>query len=350
MRDIQPVRWQDGHLLLLDQTLLPHREVVLEITDHRQAAEAIRQMRVRGAPAIGVAGAYAVALAARALQSRQWDGFLAELEREAAAIGSTRPTAVNLRWAVDRMLRRALQCASSAEACHALEEEACRIHQEDVEACRALSAHGASLLPSEGGVLTHCNAGALATGGYYGTALGVVRAAWEMGKRFHAFCTETRPFLQGARLTAWELVQMGIPATLVVDSAAGSLMRKGEVQCVIVGADRIAANGDVANKIGTYSLAVLARENAVPFYVAAPTSTVDLSLPSGEEIPIEERPAEEVTRWASVPTAPAGIGARNPAFDVTPHRYVTAIITERGVLCPPYEAALRGALADHVRA
>ncbi len=340
MGEIEPIRWQDDHLVLLDQTLLPHQQEWLSIRSCQQAVEAIRQMRVRGAPAIGVTAAYALALAAREVQAAAMPDFLERLEAMGRELSGARPTAANLSWAVARGLEVARLCATPAEARQRLLAEAQSLHRQDVAANRAMGSHGAPLLPDEGGVLTHCNTGALATAGY-GTALGVIRAAWEQGKRFHVFCTETRPWLQGARLTAWELVQLGIPASLVVDSAAGSLMHQGEVRAVVLGADRIAANGDVANKIGTYGLAVLAKEHKLPFYVAAPTSTVDLSISSGREIVVEERPPEEVTCWAGLPTAPEGIGVRNPAFDITPGRYVSAIITERGVVRPPYDQTLR---------
>ncbi len=340
MTEIEPIRWQDGHLLLLDQTLLPHRQEWLTIDTSQQAAEAIRQMRVRGAPAIGVAASYALALASMEVQAASMPAFLEGLEAIARELSAARPTAVNLSWAVARGMESARRCSTPAKARKELLAEARRLHREDVAANRAMGRHGADLVPDGGGLLTHCNTGALATAGY-GTALGVIRAAWEQGKRFQVFCTETRPWLQGARLTAWELVQMGIPANLVVDSAAGSLMQQGLVQTVVVGADRIAANGDVANKIGTYTLAVLAKEHGASFYVAAPISTVDLSIPSGEGITVEERPPEEVTHWAGTPTAPEGIGVRNPAFDITPSRYVSGIITERGVVRPPYDQALR---------
>ena len=250
------------------------------------------------------------------------------------------PTAANLKWAVARMLGIVSSCRSVVELRQRLEAEAVAIHREDVEGNRRMGTLGAELLPSDGAVLTHCNTGALATGGF-GTALGVIRAAWGQGKRFRVVITETRPFLQGARLTSWELVQLGIPTDLIVDSAAGSVLARGEVGCVIVGADRIAANGDTANKIGTYTLAVLAHENNIPFYVVAPTNTLDLSLSSGDGIAIEERAAEEVTHWGEKSIAPKGVNVRNPAFDVTPHQYVTAIITEQAIARPPYEESLR---------
>ena len=339
-KEIVPLEWAGDALRILDQTRLPHQQLFIEARDWGTVVHAIKSMQVRGAPAIGVAGAYAVALAATEIEADDLNSFLAGLADTAEQIASARPTAVNLRWAVNRMLAVANECSAIDLVRRCLVDEAVRIHREDVEANRRIGALGVELLPSEGSVLTHCNAGALATGGY-GTALGVIRAAWEQGMRLHVYATETRPVLQGARLTAWELVQMGIPTELIVDSAAGSVMAAGSVGCVVVGADRIAANGDVANKIGTYTLSVLAREHSVPFYVAAPVSTLDLSLASGEEIPIEERPGEEVLRWAQVPTAPEGVGVHNPAFDVTPNRYVTAIITERGVARSPYVESLR---------
>jgi len=340
MPEIVPLQWTGETLRILDQTKLPHEQAVTVARTHEQVVQAIRTMQVRGAPAIGIAGAYAMVLAVKAVDTtdlRRLFSYLADVGKE---IGNARPTAVNLRWAVERMLNTAFRSHSVTELRQSLEAEAIAIHQEDVAGNRRIGTLGAELLPRDGAVLTHCNAGALATGGY-GTALGVIRAAWENKKRFRVLVTETRPFLQGARLTAWELLQMGIPTELIVDSAAGSILASGKVSCVIVGADRIAANGDVANKIGTYSLAVLAHENSVPFYVAAPTSTLDLALPSGDQIPIEERPPEELTQWGDRLVVPKGIAVRNPAFDVTPHRYVTAIITERGIVRPPYEVELK---------
>ncbi len=340
MSDIEPIRWQDDHLLLLDQTRLPQVEEWITVRHCRDAVSAIREMRVRGAPAIGVTGAFAVALAAQDNPSKTMPTFLRTLEAAAEAVAAARPTAVNLGRAVARCLEVARQCSSPAEARARLLEEACLLQAEDVRANKALGAHGAALIPDGGTVLTHCNAGALATAGY-GTALGVIRAAWDEGTRFSMLCTETRPWLQGARLTMWELQQLGIPASLIVDSAAASLMSRGEVQVVLVGADRIAANGDVANKIGTYSLAVLAKSHDIPFYVAATLSTVDMDTQSGEAIPIEERGASEVTNVADHAVAPEGISVRNPVFDVTPFSYVTAIVTEQGVARAPYESALR---------
>ena len=348
MAEIEPIRWQDDHLELLDQRLLPHQQQWLSVRSYQEVIGAIRQMSVRGAPAIGVTAAYGMALASREIDASAMEGFLSRLGEIGQELTAARPTAVNLSWAVGRCMEVASVCASPNEARGRLLEEAIRIHQADVAANHAMGRHGAALLPDQGGVLTHCNAGALATAGW-GTALGVIRSAWEQGKRLSVFCTETRPWLQGARLTAWELVQLGIPASLVVDSAAGSLMRQGRVQAVVVGADRIAVNGDVANKIGTYSLAVLAKEHGVAFYVAAPLSTVDLSIGSGEEITIEERAPEEVTTWAGTHIAADGIGVWNPAFDVTPHQYVSAIITEQGVAQAPYTQSLK-ALASRPEA
>jgi methylthioribose-1-phosphate isomerase len=337
---VEPIRWADGRLLLLDQSRLPLQEVWLELVDAAEVATAIKDMRVRGAPAIGVTAAYGVALAARASRARDMALLREDLERAIALLRATRPTAVNLFWALERMRAAAAGCRTPDEARARLLAEAMAIQMQDVEANRRIGRLGAELVPDGATVLTHCNAGALATAGY-GTALGVIRAAREAGKQVRVVADETRPLLQGARLTAWELLRDGIPVTLIADGAAGSLMRRGLITCVVVGADRIAANGDVANKIGTYPLAVLAREHGIPFYVAAPTSTLDLSLASGDAIPIEERRPEEVTRLRGVPIAPDGVEVLNPAFDVTPAAYVTAIITERGVARPPYETTLR---------
>ena len=311
----------------------------METSDYRDLVSAIREMKVRGAPLIGITAAYALALAAREAAGTDKDDLMSRLRAAAEELRATRPTAVNLAWALERALRAAEAAADPATAIDAVEAEARRIHEEDIEGGRRIGANGASLLAKGTTLLTHCNAGALATGGY-GTALGVVRAAWEQGKLDRVYATETRPLLQGARLTAWELQRDGIPFTLVVDGAAGSLLRRGLVQAVVVGADRIAANGDIANKIGTYPVAVLAGENGVPFYAAAPTSTIDLNTPGGDEIRIEERPQEEVTTLAGVPTTTEGAAAANPAFDVTPAGYVTAVITESGVARPPYETSL----------
>ena len=340
MDEIRPIQWDDGILKLLDQTRLPAEQVVVELDDYRGAVAAIRDMQVRGAPAIGVTAAYAVAMAASEFATNEREAFLSNLRAAGEEINAARPTAVNLQWAVRRMLQVAEAEADLTRVNETLLSEARVIQEEDEEINRCMGDFGKDLMPEGGAVLTHCNTGALATSAF-GTALGVIRAGWESGRRFKVFNTETRPFLQGARLTAWEFQQLGIPATLIVDSAAGLLMQRGEVSCVITGADRIAANGDTANKIGTYSLAVLARENGIPFYVAAPTSTVDLSLSSGEEIQIEERAGAEVTHFQGVPTAPVGVEALNPAFDVTPYRYINAIVTEQAVVRPPYLEGLK---------
>jgi methylthioribose-1-phosphate isomerase len=346
MTGVRPIYWLGDRVKLIDQTRLPNEEVWLELSDYRGVVQAIKEMRIRGAPAIGVAGAYAVALAAQELAGDGSRNFISRLETAAQEIANARPTAVNLPWAVERMMGVAQRAcrgvkpyAHIEEAVADLAAEAVRIQDEDEDANRRMGRLGAELIPRGSAILTHCNTGALATGGY-GTALGVIRTAWSEGRLSKVFATETRPFLQGARLTAWELVKARIDAALIPDSAAGSLMRGGAVQAVIVGADRIAANGDVANKIGTYSLAVLAKENGVPFYVAAPTSTIDLSLASGDLIPIEQRPSSEVTHVRGARIAPDGIEALNPAFDVTPHRYVTAIITELGVAREPYAKSI----------
>lgn len=340
MNEIRPIQWDDGTLKLLDQTRLPAEQVVVELDDYLGAVAAIRDMQVRGAPAIGVTAAYAVVMAASELAVDDRDAFLSALRQAGDTINAARPTAVNLQWAVRRMLAVAEGVSDLSAVRHRLLAEARLIQEEDEEINRRMGEQGRALMPGGGAVLTHCNTGALATSAF-GTALGVIRAGWESGLRFKVFNTETRPFLQGARLTAWEFQQLGIPATLIVDSAAGLLMQRGEISCVITGADRIAANGDTANKIGTYSLAVLARENGIPFYVAAPTSTVDLSLASGDEIEIEERAGAEVTHFQGAPTAPVGVEAMNPAFDVTPQRYINAIITEHSVARPPYLESLK---------
>jgi methylthioribose-1-phosphate isomerase len=344
----ETIEWTSaGTVRLLDQTRLPAEEVYVECRDVAAVAHAIRSMQIRGAPAIGVAGAMGLALAAQSIRASNFAEFYAELARHGEALRLTRPTAVNLAWGIERMQRYAQQHKTlpSHELIQALIREAQRIREEDIRDNRAIGAYGRELIPDGAAILTHCNAGALATAGY-GTALGVIRAAHAAGTRLSVLAGETRPFLQGARLTAWELQQDGIPVTLITDNMAGHLMRKGEIDLIIVGADRIARNGDVANKIGTYSLAVLAQAHSLPFYVAAPLSTLDLSLRDGEAIPIEERDPEEVTGWAGVRTAPVGAKARNPVFDMTPHRYITALITDRGVVRPPYEsglAALTGA-------
>lgn len=334
---INPIEYRNGACRMIDQRRLPSEEVWLEYRDYQGVAEAIRSMVVRGAPAIGVAAAYGAALGARDIEAADFAGFMQELERVCAVLAATRPTAVNLFWALERIKTRAVQLTGKAlgEIKAALLHEAQVMAIEDEAINRAMGRHGAALLSDGARVLTHCNAGALATAGY-GTALGVIRAAVESGKQVSVLADETRPFLQGSRLTAWELQRDNIPVTLICDNMAGTLMRQGAVDCVIVGADRIAANGDVANKIGTYSVAVLAREHGLPFYVAAPLSTIDLSLNHGDQIPIEERSPQEITHCGNVRLAPEGIQVRNPAFDVTPARLVTAIITERGVVQGDY--------------
>jgi methylthioribose-1-phosphate isomerase len=341
MQDFLPIEWlPEGKARFLDQTLLPQQEEWVETADYRRIAHAIRELQVRGAPLIGIAAAYALALAALEAGADSADALRQRLAHAADELRATRPTAVNLAWALDRCLRAVQDAASPAGVRDTLIAEARRIHEEDIAGNRAIGAYGAQLIPAGARVMTHCNAGALATGGY-GTALGVLRAAHEEGRLAGVIATETRPLLQGARLTAWELQQEGIPFSLIADSAAGITMRRGLAGAVVVGADRIAANGDVANKIGTYQLAVLARENGLPFYVAAPTSTIDLGLANGDLIPIEERAPAEVTGVRGHATAPEGIDAANPAFDVTPHEYVTAIITENGIAHAPYEQSLR---------
>jgi methylthioribose-1-phosphate isomerase len=339
---MKTIEWIDGKVALIDQTRLPLELVIQRTTDYRELIVAIKELRVRGAPAIGVAAAYAVAVGAMEIKAPTMDEFMAKLQAVCANVRAARPTAVNLFWAVERMWRVAQQAGDVAGAKVALLAEAQHMEAEDVEINRRMGAHGAELIPAKASILTHCNAGSLATVDF-GTALGVIRAAHEQGKELHVFVDETRPLLQGARLTAWELTQLGIPATLITDNMAAHFMKAGKVDCVIVGADRIAANGDTANKIGTYGVAVLAKEHGIPMYVAAPTSTVDLSLNSGEEIPIEERDPEEVTTIRGMRIAAPGVGVANPAFDVTPQRYITAIITENGVVRPPFIEGLAAA-------
>jgi len=338
MKDIKAIKWVSGRVRIIDQTRLPHEEVYCELANYRDVASAIKELRVRGAPAIGIAAAYGLALGAQEIESASKKDFVRKLHSISGALAATRPTAVNLTWALKRMERVAVAGENVDQIKKALIAEAQKIDAEDEETERALSRHGAALIRNDSRILTHCNTGALAAG--YGTALGVVRSAWKQGKKLHVYVGETRPLLQGARLTAWELKKYGIPFTLIADTMAGYFLARGDIDCVIVGADRIAANGDVANKIGTYNIAVLAMENGVPFYVAAPTNTIDLSLASGDEIPIEERSAEEITHIRGVPIAPQGIDVANPAFDITPHRYVSAIITEYGVVKEPYTERL----------
>jgi len=339
---VRTIEWHDNAIHMIDQRLLPRQFRVLICRDHHELAQAIRDMAVRGAPAIGAAAAFGIALCAVRSRARDTEQLLAELDDAAREIAATRPTAVNLFWALDRMRKRAesLRGQPVSEIVQALVAEAQAIADEDVETNRRMGCFGAELLRDGDSVLTHCNAGRLATVDY-GTALGVVRAAVEQGKRIHVYADETRPRSQGARLTAWELVQDGIPVTLIADNAAGYFLRTGKIQAVLVGADRIAANGDVVNKVGTYKLAVVARENGVPFYAVAPTSTIDMSVPDGDAVPIEERCATEVTHVDGVCIAPEGVAVANPAFDVTPHRYVTAIVTERGIVWPPFHEGLR---------
>jgi methylthioribose-1-phosphate isomerase len=345
---IPTLRWENDAVLLLDQRRLPHEEAYLTCRSPEDVAAAIRDMAIRGAPAIGVAAAMGLALGVRR-STMEGPALKADFERMCAELAGTRPTAVNLFWAIERMRR----CFATSDGNAATDvrrrllEEALAIQEEDVAACRRMGDIGATVLPQRARILTHCNAGALATAGY-GTALGVIRSAARQGKVEGVWAGETRPYLQGARLTAWELLKDGIPTTLIADNMAGHLMARGELDAVIVGADRIAANGDVANKIGTYTLAVLAKEHGLPFYVAAPVSTIDLATASGEAIPIEERAPDEVTHHAGKRLAPEGVAVRNPAFDVTPHRYVTAIVCERGIARAPYAQTLR-ALVENTR-
>ncbi len=335
------IEWLGDRVRIIDQTRLPQEEVYLELGDYQSIASAITELKIRGAPAIGIVGAYAIALGALKIESAAGDEFSGKFRVIISTIASTRPTARNLFRTIDRMRQVAEAGGEVKQIKTALVDEAVKIHAEETEATRKLSQFGAELIKDGFTILTHCNTGPLATAGY-GTALGVIIQAKEQGKRIKVLVTETRPLLQGARLTTWELKKVGIPFTLITDSMAGYFMSRGEVDCVIVGADRIAANGDTANKIGTYTLAVLAKENNIPFYVAAPTTTIDPSLPSGDEIPIEQRSAEEVTHIQGVSIAPEDIDAANPAFDVTPHRYITAIITEKGIIRKPYYEGIKG--------
>jgi methylthioribose-1-phosphate isomerase len=338
---IPTVAWQDGAVVMIDQRRLPAEEAYLTCRTPAEVAKAIKDMVIRGAPAIGVAAALGIALGVR-LSRAEGAALWAEFDAICDGMKATRPTAVNLFWAIERMRRRfdAVATRGGAGLRESLLQEALAIEREDLAACQRMGDLGAALLPSGARVLTHCNAGALATAGY-GTALGVIRSAARDGKIKQVFADETRPYLQGARLTAWELLREGIPTTLIADNMAGHMMATGQVDAIVVGADRIAANGDVANKIGTYTLAVLAKENGLPFYVAAPVSTFDLATSSGAAIPIEERAPEEVTHHGGRRLAPEGVGVRNPAFDVTPNRFVTAIVCERGVARAPYADSLR---------
>jgi len=337
------IEWKDDAVVMIDQRKLPTAEIYVTCKTAKDVAKAIKTMVIRGAPAIGVAAAMGIALGMRRSTATGTKQFVTEFQRVCDLMAATRPTAVNLFWAIDRMKKTFAEAAqrglSVAELQVRLEDEARAIHDEDVQSCRTMGVHGASLVPESARILTHCNAGALATAGY-GTALGVIRAAAEQGKRVAVLADETRPFLQGARLTAWELVKDGIDTTVITDNMAGAMMRLQQVDLVVVGADRIAANGDVANKIGTYGVAVLAKEHGIPFYVAAPISTVDLGTADGSLIPIEERSDREVTHVGTSRLTPEGARIRNPAFDVTPSRYVTAIITERGIARAPYDESL----------
>jgi methylthioribose-1-phosphate isomerase len=341
---IPTLTWTPEGVRFLDQTKLPLEESHVLATTYEQVAEVIVTMVVRGAPAIGVSAAYGVVLGAKNTKAKTAEQFAPEFERICARLAATRPTAVNLFWAIDHMkavfARLLTSGASLAEIQEKLLAEAHEMYEQDIAACKAMGAFGAELMPKEGGVLTHCNAGALASCGY-GMALGVIRSAVERGKKIMVYADETRPFLQGSRLTAWELMADHIPTTVICDNMAASLMRQGRIQAVVVGADRIAANGDTANKIGTYNVAILAREHGIPFYVAAPWSSIDLATATGDQIPIEERPAKEVTHHAGKQVTPDGVGICNPAFDVTPAKYIAAIITERGVLRAPYTESLK---------
>ena len=340
---VETIQWTDAGVVMIDQTRLPLNEEFVTCRTYQEVARAITTMVIRGAPAIGVAAAMGVALGVLHASEATLDS---ELETICSTLAATRPTAVNLFWAIDRMKRlyASLRGRPIDEIRDALVREARQIYLDDIAINRAIGANGAALVPDGKTVLTHCNAGALATAGY-GTALGVIRAAVAAGKQIDVFADETRPFLQGARLTVWELQQDNIPVTLITDNMAGHFLHSGRIGCVVVGADRIARNGDAANKIGTYAVAVLARENGVPFYVAAPVSTLDLTLSSGDRIPIEQRPPREVTELFGKAVAPSGTSVENPAFDVTPARYVTAIITEKGIARPPYETSLPALLS-----
>ena len=338
---VNTLEWTDAGVRFIDQTKLPTEEVYVTCKNYEEVADAIKTMIVRGAPAIGVAAAMGIALGARDSSASNIAEFRNHIGQICRVMGETRPTAVNLFWAIRRMQRRFDELSGKpiAEIKLLLIKEALTMHAEDIAANQAMGRHGAVLMPESGTVLTHCNAGALATAGY-GTALGVIRAAVDSGKKLSVIADETRPFLQGSRLTAWELMKDGIPTTLISDNMAGHMMAQGKVQAVIVGADRIAANGDTANKIGTYSVAILAKEHGIPFYIAAPFSTVDLDTPNGSKIPIEERASSEVTHLGGKQIAPTGVQVRNPAFDVTPAKYIAAIITERGVAKAPFEESL----------
>ena len=337
---------EDDCIVMVDQRKLPSAEVYVRCKTPMEVAKAIKTMVIRGAPAIGVAAAMGIALGMEKSKATGTRQFATEFQKTCDLMAGTRPTAVNLFWAIERMKRSFSEGALAGESVEQLKTrlrlEAERIHDEDVASCKAIGSYGATLIPDGARILTHCNAGALATAGY-GTALGVIRGAIEAGKRVRVLADETRPFLQGSRLTAWELLKDGIDTTIITDNMAGTLMFGGEIDVVVVGADRIAANGDTANKVGTYTVAILAKEHGIPFYVAAPWSSIDLAIADGSEIPIEERAAREVTHVGGSQLTPDGAGIRNPAFDVTPHKYITAIVTDRGVFTPPFEKSLKGA-------
>jgi len=340
------IAWQDDDIVMVDQRKLPADEIYVTCRTVNDVAKAIRNMVIRGAPAIGVCAAMGLALGAARSKATGTKQFTTDFQKNCDLLADTRPTAVNLFWAIERMKRAFSEGALAGESVDDLKKrlraEADRIHDDDVASCRAIGANGAALVPAEANILTHCNAGALATAGY-GTALGVIRGAIAAGRKVRVLADETRPFLQGARLTAWELVKDGIDTTVITDNMAGAIMRAGDIDLVVVGADRIAANGDTANKIGTYSVAVLAKEHGIPFYVAAPWSTIDLATRDGDAIPIEERTPREVTHFGNTQLAPEGAQVRNPSFDVTPHKYITAIITERGVHRAPFSESLANA-------
>jgi methylthioribose-1-phosphate isomerase len=337
--EMNSIEWLDNKLKILDQSKLPREIIFIDLANYQAVSQAIKKLRIRGAPAIGIAAAYGIALGAQQIESSNIEIYLTQLNQVMQTLAATRPTAVNLFRAINRMKQISVQFSEIPELKKRLIEEAKQLHREEIEASRKLSQLGAILIEDGFNVLTHCNAGPLATAGY-GTALGIIITASKQGKKIRVIATETRPLLQGSRLTTWELVQASIPVTLITDSMAGYIMNLKKVDCVIVGADRIAANGDVANKIGTYSLAVLAKENNIPFYVAAPESTIDFTIASGEEIQIEERDPQEVTHFHGIPITVDGIEVRNFAFDITPHTYISKIITERGIIEKPFTTNL----------
>ena len=343
---MKPIHWSGDRLRFIDQTVLPQQEIYLETSDYREVISAIKTLQVRGAPAIGIAAGYGIALGAQSIKASSIKAFNKELERVLQDFAGSRPTAVNLFWTINRMRQAVSTAGSAGEARDMIARTARLIHRQQARAMEKLSHTGSSLIGYDCTVLTHCNTGQLATGVDYGTALGVIKAAAEQGKKIRVFADETRPLLQGARLTTWELDRLKIPVTLITDSMAGHFMSLGKIDCAIVGADRIAANGDTANKIGTYSVAVLARENSIPFYVAAPLSSIDMSTGSGDLVNIEERDQEEVLAFGGMRTAPPKVRAANPAFDITPHKYITAIITEKGIIRPPYKRNIKSTLQE----